>query len=84
VSVRQALKMFTIETARAGFDDEETGSLESGKQADMVILNKNPLAMDPQDLLDLKIQTLFLGGKKYKKDQTLFNLIWRSIFNRRK
>lgn len=30
-----------------------TGSLETGKVADMVILNRNPLAMKPMELLIL-------------------------------
>ncbi len=84
VSIMEALKMFTYETAWTSFDDKEQGSLEVGKSANMVVLNKNPLTMDRKDLTKLKTQTLYLKGKPYKKGQTLSNLLWRSLFQRRK
>ena len=76
--------MFTYETAWAGFDDETTGSLEQGKDADMVILNRNPLAMNKKELLKLKTEKLFLRGRPYKKNQNFSSLLWNAIFNRRK
>ncbi len=84
ISIMQAIKMFTYETAWAGFDDEKTGSLEQGKDADMVILNKNPLEMDRNELLSLETKELFLKGRPYKKDQKFSSLLWNCLFNRHK
>lgn len=83
VTVMEAIKMFTRETAWAGFDDKKRGSLEPGKMADMVVLNKNPLTQKKQDLAGLKTETLYMEGNPYKKGQTLSNLLWHAVFNRR-
>jgi len=66
VTIAQALRMFTYEVAYTGFDEKERGSLETGKIADMVILNKNPLEMNPENLRQLKIEKILLEGKPYK------------------
>ncbi|NOX34114.1 MAG: amidohydrolase [Deltaproteobacteria bacterium] len=83
VSVMEAIKMFTYETAFTCFDDEKTGSLEPGKKADMVVLDKNPLTMKKEDLAGLKTRTLYLEGKEYQKGQGLSSLLWNGIFRRR-
>lgn len=80
VSIMEALKMFTHETAWASFDDTDRGSLETGKIADMVILDQNPLVMDKGDLFRLKTNTLFVGGKSYRPGQGLPRLLWNALF----
>jgi len=84
VSVMEAIKMFTHETAWAGFDDDKRGCLEPGKKADMVVLDKNPLELKREDLAGLKTQTLYLKGIPYKKGQGLSSLLWNSVFKRKK
>lgn len=84
VSVMEALRMFTLETAWAGFDDKTRGSLEPGKKADMVVLNKNPLDLKKEDLSGLKVESLYLEGNPYQKGQGLGNLLWKALFNRRR
>lgn len=83
VSVTEAIKMYTYETAWASFDDDRRGSLEPGKIADMVVLDKNPLQMKREDLAGLKTRDLYLGGVPYKRGQGLSSLLWRAIFKRR-
>ncbi len=83
LSILQALKMFTWETAWAGFDEQHTGSLEAGKTADMVVLDKNPLDMNPKDLKQLQVQKLYLKGKPFQKGQGLTTLLWNSLFKPR-
>jgi len=75
VSIQHALKMTTYEVAWTSFDEHERGSLEQGKIADMVVLNQNPLKMDPKDLLKLKADQLYLSGKTYKPKMSIFNAI---------
>ena len=79
VSVQEGLKMFTYEVAWGGFDEIERGSLEQGKIADMVILNKNPLALDPSKLRELKIEQLYLSGRKYKPGMGLAGMLWNGL-----
>ena len=83
VSIVDALKMFTYEVAWTSFDEKERGSLEEGKIADMVILNKDPLQLDPKDLLSLKVEKLFLGGEEYQSGMGLMGMLWNSFAGRK-
>jgi predicted amidohydrolase YtcJ len=79
VSIMDALKMYTIEVARTTFDDHNRGSLETGKTADMVILNTNPLAMDPTNLRSLKVDSLLLGGEPYRSGLGIGGMLWNGF-----
>ncbi|MHA1901827.1 MAG: amidohydrolase family protein, partial [Promethearchaeota archaeon] len=80
VTIQEALKMVTYEIAYTTFDEKERGSLEPGKIADLVILNKNPLSMDPKDLLQLKVEQLYLSGKKYKPGMSILKMLGSGLF----
>ncbi|MDD9302631.1 MAG: amidohydrolase family protein [Desulfobacter sp.] len=79
ITVAQALKMYTSEIAWAGFDENQRGSLEPGKIADMVILDQNPFEMDKKELFRLKTKELILKGRPYKGGQGLASLLWKAI-----
>ena len=80
VSIQQALKMATYEVAWTSFDEHERGSLKQGKIADWVVLNQNPLEMNPKDLLKLKAEQLYLSGKIYKPKMSIFNAMTSGVF----
>ncbi|MCP4671851.1 MAG: amidohydrolase [Desulfobacula sp.] len=84
ISIIDALKMFTYEVAWTSFDEKERGSLETGKIADMVILNQDPLALQPNELRSLKVEKLFLSGKEYKTGMGLMGMIWNGFAGRKK
>ena len=50
-----ALKAMTLWTAYQHFEEKTKGSLEVGKLADPVILDKNPLTVAPMTIKDIKI-----------------------------
>ena len=75
LSIQEALKIFTYNAAWTTFDEKDRGSLEKGKVADMVILNRDPLAMKPAELLNLKVEKLILNGMPYKKGQSIMSLL---------
>jgi predicted amidohydrolase YtcJ len=75
VTIAEALRMFTYEVAYTSFDENERGSLETGKIADMAILNRNPLEMDPKKLRELKIEKIFLRGKPYKGGRGILGML---------
>jgi hypothetical protein len=63
IPVETALKLMTINAAYALFRDEQVGSLEAGKYADMIILSDNPLTIDPDDLINLRVLVTMVNGR---------------------
>lgn len=79
LTIPEALKVFTYNAAWTTFDEKERGSLEAGKMADMVILNRNPLTMKPNELMDLKVENLLLNGTPYQKGQGVLSLLIKGL-----
>ena len=62
------MKAITINTAYAYHEEQEKGTLEAGKLADLVILDKNPLKTDKMKLKDIVVlETIKEGKTLYKK-----------------
>ena len=55
ISVYEALKGITINSAYSYFEEENNGSIEIGKKAQFVILDKNPLEVDIDEIPKIKI-----------------------------
>jgi hypothetical protein len=67
VTPMEALKAITINAAYQYDEQNSKGSLEAGKLADMVILDGNPLKVDPMKIKDIKVvETLKEGKTIYK------------------
>ncbi len=62
IGLEEALRNYTWEGAYASFDEKIKGTLEPGKLADMVILEKNIFEIDPKDLFDAKVDATIVGG----------------------
>ncbi len=60
VSPMQALRAVTIDAAWQVFMDDEIGSIEPGKLADLIILSGNPL--EAEDVRELVVERTFIGG----------------------
>ncbi len=58
-----ALKAMTLWPAYQHFEESTKGSLEVGKLADLVILDKDPLTVDPTAIKDIKILETIKEGK---------------------
>ena len=83
VSIVDALKMYTGEVAWTTFDDKDRGSLETGKIADLVIMNQDPLSMTPENLRSLKVEKLFLSGKEYQSGMGVMGMLWNGLTGRK-
>ena len=67
VSVMDALKSITINAAYQYFEEDTKGSLEPGKLADFVILDTNPLKVEPMAIKDIYvIETIKEGESIYR------------------
>lgn len=66
ISILEAIKMFTINAAYILGKDKEIGSLEIGKKADFIVLDKNIFETEPLDIHEISvIQTYFNGDLVY-------------------
>ncbi len=63
LSVMQMLEMYTINGARQMFMDHMIGSLEPGKKADLVILQKDITQIDPVDISETGIVATIVDGR---------------------
>jgi predicted amidohydrolase YtcJ len=63
LAVRDALAMYTTEAAFAMHSNHDIGSLEPGKLADFVILDRSPLATEPERITDIRVLATVVGGK---------------------
>ena len=59
----QALQAITSNAAYQYFEEDTKGSLEEGKLADLVILDHNPLKIDPMNIKDIKVLETIKEGK---------------------
>ncbi|WP_342515213.1 amidohydrolase [Sporosarcina sp. FSL K6-1522] len=70
--VLTALKSMTLYGAQLNFDEEASGSIEVGKRADFAILDKDPTAVDPIHIKDIKVLATFIDGEMvYKRAKSL-------------
>ncbi len=65
----EALRGMTIWAAKANFEENEKGSLEKGKFADFVILDKDLMKTGEKDLLNIKVLKTFSGGEEVYKSK---------------
>ena len=63
ISLAQAIKAYTLNSAFQMKQDRTTGSLEKGKQADLIVLNQNLFNISPGKIADTKVLKTMLGGK---------------------
>jgi hypothetical protein len=63
VDLATAIAMYTINAAYENFQERETGSIEAGKLADLVILEKNLFEIAPHDIHRVRVMRTILEGK---------------------
>lgn len=63
ISVMDALKAVTINAAYQYGEENEKGSIEAGKVADFVILDKDPLDIEPMDIRDIHVMQTIKDAK---------------------
>jgi predicted amidohydrolase YtcJ len=64
LSREQALRSMTIWAAKGNFEEQQKGSIESGKFADFVILNQDIMETEEKRILETKVLTLYISGER--------------------
>lgn len=69
VSRQAALKGFTLDAAYAGFQENILGSIEVGKKADFIVIDKDYFEIEAADIRDIQVLATYVNGKLvYSKD----------------
>ncbi|HSR69421.1 MAG TPA: amidohydrolase [Acidobacteriota bacterium] len=69
ISMEEALKAYTYNTAYANFEEDVKGSLTPGKVADIAVLSLDLLEIDPSRILDTEVLYTVIGGRfAYRRD----------------
>lgn len=62
ISVKEALRLFTMGGALLALQECETGSITPGKRADLVVLSRDPTQCDPSLLAQIGVEETWVGG----------------------
>jgi predicted amidohydrolase YtcJ len=63
LSAFEALKLYTVNAARAAFEEQDKGTLSAGKLADLVVLAEDPLTWPASSLADIPVELVLVGGR---------------------
>jgi predicted amidohydrolase YtcJ len=63
VSREQAIRLYTTNNAYLTFEEKEKGSLEEGKLADLIVLDRDILTCPLDEVRNIRVEQTYLGGK---------------------
>jgi hypothetical protein len=55
--------MYTRGSAYAAFEEDQKGSITAGKHADMVVLDANPLLVEPDAIREIRVLQTYVDGR---------------------
>ncbi|MCF6439029.1 amidohydrolase [Pseudoalteromonas luteoviolacea] len=69
LSKQQALQAFTLDAAYAAFQEFKLGSLEHGKWADFILIDRDYFEIDNDQLFNIQVEQTWIAGElKYKRN----------------
>jgi len=63
ISVEEAIRLYTMASAYASFEEDIKGSITPGKLADLVVLAEDPRWVSPEEIKDIPVEMTIVGGK---------------------
>jgi predicted amidohydrolase YtcJ len=63
ITVEEALRAYTIGSAKASFDEARKGTLARGKLADLVLIDRDLTTISPESIRDARITMTVVGGR---------------------
>jgi len=70
ISIEEAIKTYTINAAYAAFEEDVKGTIEVGKLADFVILDKNPMDVSKERIKEIQVMETIIRGKSVYRRNT--------------
>ena len=64
ISVEDALRGYTIGAAASVHREGDLGSIEGGKWADLAVLDRNPLEIPEEEIVELKVEETWIAGER--------------------
>ncbi|MCX6166237.1 MAG: amidohydrolase, partial [Ignavibacteriae bacterium] len=64
IDLENCLKAYTNNNAYASFEEKEKGSLEVGKYADLIVLDRDLFSISPKEIKETKVLETYLNGKR--------------------
>ena len=62
LTIHEILRLYTVNGAYAGFEEEQKGSLKPGKLADFIVIDRDVLSIPSEQLKDVKVLKTYVGG----------------------
>ena len=76
----EALKSYTLWAAYSGFDEKIKGSLEAGKLADFVVIDRDYMTCPVNEIKDIQALMTVVGGEiVYERDSKAPTVIWQGL-----
>jgi predicted amidohydrolase YtcJ len=63
IDLETAIRAYTSSAAEATFSEDLVGSLEVGKRADFVVVDRDPFAISASELSDVEVEATWLDGE---------------------
>lgn len=63
ITIEEAIRCYTRNSAFASFDEGNKGSITAGKLSDLVVLGQDPTKVDPETLINVPVEKTMVAGK---------------------
>lgn len=63
ISPEDAIKAYTYSGAYTTYEENKKGSIIAGQFADLIVVDKDPTTIDPEQIYNIKVLTTIVGGK---------------------
>lgn len=64
VGVEDCLRAYTLNAAASVFREHDLGSIEPGKQADFIVIDRNPVECGPDELAETEVLQTWVAGRQ--------------------